>query len=198
MGDTGPEQHRRHRGPDQESRSMEQLPRRGVGPVARMNAQQADVAQLVEHHLAKVRVAGSNPVVRSRESPGSGPAKGQNRVRVAHLAAPFTTSAPHFLTFFGRRAGDPLFLCVRVPARYRDRRSLGNEAGQRGDIRSMRIGRRTLVSKATLNRLLSRSGERGATTVILTALGKWVADGTRRRTYRVGGVAAVMATAGVA
>ena len=28
----------------------------------------ADVAQLVEHHLAKVRVAGSNPVVRSRGS----------------------------------------------------------------------------------------------------------------------------------
>src|SRR5699024_7666534 len=27
----------------------------------------ADVAQLVEHHLAKVRVAGSNPVVRSEE-----------------------------------------------------------------------------------------------------------------------------------
>ena len=26
----------------------------------------ADVAQLVAHHLAKVRVAGSNPVVRSR------------------------------------------------------------------------------------------------------------------------------------
>ena len=26
----------------------------------------ADVAQLVEHHLAKVRVAGSNPVVRSQ------------------------------------------------------------------------------------------------------------------------------------
>ena len=25
----------------------------------------ADMAQLVEHHLAKVRVAGSNPVVRS-------------------------------------------------------------------------------------------------------------------------------------
>ena len=33
-------------------------------------AQQADVAQLVEHHLAKVRVAGSNPVVRSNKSPG--------------------------------------------------------------------------------------------------------------------------------
>ena len=28
----------------------------------------ADVAQLVEHHLAKVRVAGSNPVVRSKSS----------------------------------------------------------------------------------------------------------------------------------
>jgi hypothetical protein len=32
----------------------------------------ADVAQLVEHHLAKVRVAGSNPVVRS-EVPESVP-----------------------------------------------------------------------------------------------------------------------------
>ena len=28
----------------------------------------ADMAQLVEHHLAKVGVAGSNPVVRSRNS----------------------------------------------------------------------------------------------------------------------------------
>ena len=28
-------------------------------------ARQADMAQLVEHHLAKVGVAGSNPVVRS-------------------------------------------------------------------------------------------------------------------------------------
>ncbi len=30
----------------------------------------ADVAQLVEHHLAKVRVAGSNPVVRSEGPQG--------------------------------------------------------------------------------------------------------------------------------
>ncbi len=29
----------------------------------------ADVAQLVEHHLAKVGVAGSNPVVRSTNHP---------------------------------------------------------------------------------------------------------------------------------
>ena len=32
----------------------------------------ADVAQLVAHHLAKVRVAGSNPVVRSEGSRRSG------------------------------------------------------------------------------------------------------------------------------
>src|SRR5919112_3300348 len=32
---------------------------------ARQQHSNADVAQLVEHHLAKVRVAGSNPVVRS-------------------------------------------------------------------------------------------------------------------------------------
>ena len=31
----------------------------------------ADVAQLVEHHLAKVRVAGSSPVVRSEEGPSA-------------------------------------------------------------------------------------------------------------------------------
>ena len=37
-----------------------------------MDAHRADVAQLVEHHLAKVGVAGSNPVVRSDERPPSG------------------------------------------------------------------------------------------------------------------------------
>ncbi len=31
--------------------------------------QHADVAQLVAHHLAKVRVAGSNPVIRSKANP---------------------------------------------------------------------------------------------------------------------------------
>ncbi len=31
--------------------------------------QRADVAQLVAHHLAKVRVAGSNPVIRSKANP---------------------------------------------------------------------------------------------------------------------------------
>ena len=36
-----------------------------VGGFASAGGDHADVAQLVEHHLAKVRVAGSNPVVRS-------------------------------------------------------------------------------------------------------------------------------------
>ena len=35
----------------------------------RFDCRHADVAQLVEHHLAKVRVAGSNPVVRSNRIP---------------------------------------------------------------------------------------------------------------------------------
>ena len=35
----------------------------------RLQSANADVAQLVEHQLPKLRVAGSNPVVRSHESP---------------------------------------------------------------------------------------------------------------------------------
>ena len=41
------------------------------------NLTYADVAQLVEHHLAKVRVAGSNPVVRS-EKVSHLPRRGRN------------------------------------------------------------------------------------------------------------------------
>ena len=36
--------------------------------IRRRELRHADVAQLVEHHLAKVRVAGSNPVVRSEDT----------------------------------------------------------------------------------------------------------------------------------
>ena len=36
--------------------------------LAKAKPRDADMAQLVEHHLAKVGVAGSNPVVRSRNS----------------------------------------------------------------------------------------------------------------------------------
>ena len=38
----------------------------------------ADVAQLVEHHLAKVRVAGSNPVVRSQVTVWPDPSGGRS------------------------------------------------------------------------------------------------------------------------
>ena len=37
-----------------------------VGCSGNISLRDADMAQLVEHHLAKVGVAGSNPVVRSR------------------------------------------------------------------------------------------------------------------------------------
>ena len=40
-----------------------------VRDAVKIAARTADVAQLVAHHLAKVRVAGSNPVVRSRHRP---------------------------------------------------------------------------------------------------------------------------------
>ncbi len=88
---------------------MTMVHRGGTATVARIVPRQADVAQLVEHHLAKVRVAGSNPVVRSGESPGSGGARGRNRPLEARFGAPRTTFAPHFLEFFGRGAVDPFF-----------------------------------------------------------------------------------------
>src|SRR6476620_976806 len=64
-----------------------------VAPPRSGDAAHADVAQLVAHHLAKVRVAGSNPVVRSDSTVGpptaggvaewlrQGPAKPCTRVR---------------------------------------------------------------------------------------------------------------------
>jgi hypothetical protein len=42
--------------------------------VATSRLWRADVAQLVAHHLAKVRVAGSNPVIRSKGAVASTPA----------------------------------------------------------------------------------------------------------------------------
>ena len=67
----------------------------------------ADVAQLVEHHLAKVRVAGSNPVVRSKEIPG----------QVAIVAnQPDPRRASHSVgnTRFGWLAAGPLTLTFRT------------------------------------------------------------------------------------
>ena len=48
------------------------------GIIGRSSWQHADVAQLVEHHLAKVRVAGSNPVVRSEVPEAVSRADGQH------------------------------------------------------------------------------------------------------------------------
>lgn len=51
----------------------------------------ADVAQLVEHHLAMVRVAGSNPVVRSEpDRPGPGGSWRHGRVVRQGSAKPST------------------------------------------------------------------------------------------------------------
>ena len=62
-----------------------------------MPTRNADVAQLVEHHLAKVRVAGSNPVVRSNRSPGerpfSGPLVASGLSALYRFALPFFVAA---------------------------------------------------------------------------------------------------------
>ena len=69
----------------------------------------ADVAQLVAHHLAKVRVAGSNPVVRSDSTVGpptaggvaewlrQGPAKPCTRVRFPPPARAISSVGERFL-----------------------------------------------------------------------------------------------------
>src|SRR5262249_3050911 len=64
-----------------------------IGGTRPMGGVHADVAQLVEHHLAKVRVAGSNPVVRS-EAPDAcrGGAEGQHGSQGAQPGSP--TSEP--------------------------------------------------------------------------------------------------------
>ena len=53
----------------------------------------ADVAQLVAHHLAKVRVAGSNPVVRS-EWVGTHPTVGWPRGEARDCKSLYTGSNP--------------------------------------------------------------------------------------------------------
>jgi hypothetical protein len=55
----------------------------------------ADVAQLVEHHLAKVRVAGSSPVVRSNESAGERHFRSARAGSADGAHHGCTTSAPH-------------------------------------------------------------------------------------------------------
>lgn len=60
-------------------------PERGRDSLETMReTEYADVAQLVEHHLAKVRVAGSNPVVRSIDTSEVGP-EGRYAAQAADL-----------------------------------------------------------------------------------------------------------------
>ena len=69
---------------------------RRLAPLLESSSQQADVAQLVEHHLAKVRVAGSNPVVRSK-TPGQGVGASQGLTSCPSSAhrLPITVDDPH-------------------------------------------------------------------------------------------------------
>ena len=66
----------------------------GYSPAA--HAVHADVAQLVEHHLAKVRVAGSSPVIRSQSGIHSIPlgVVGWPRGEAAACKAVYTGSNP--------------------------------------------------------------------------------------------------------
>ena len=66
----------------------------GISPAAQ--AVHADVAQLVEHHLAKVRVAGSSPVIRSQSGIHSIPlgVVGWPRGEAAACKAVYTGSNP--------------------------------------------------------------------------------------------------------
>src|ERR1700691_2585900 len=85
--------------------------RPGGDTVASMSDLHADVAQLVEHHLAKVRVAGSNPVVRS-EVPDTVP-----RADGPHGSSVPAAGSPAGLSFGGMaewlRQG-PAKPCTRV------------------------------------------------------------------------------------
>jgi hypothetical protein len=82
----------------------------------------ADVAQLVAHHLAKVRVAGSNPVIRStpaitmparlaqRESASLTRKRSlvQSQYRAQKMKAPFEfRRGPSFVRRAGRSSGSP-------------------------------------------------------------------------------------------
>jgi hypothetical protein len=65
----------------------------------------ADVAQLVAHHLAKVRVAGSNPVIRSKVFIGINPAVEWPSGEATACKAVHTGSIPVSTSFFGPGRG---------------------------------------------------------------------------------------------
>ena len=79
-------------GPEGERQALPETPARSLRErqdrLQFLNAPRvrADVAQLVEHHLAKVRVAGSNPVVRSEVPDAVPPADGPHGSSVPERA----------------------------------------------------------------------------------------------------------------
>ena len=67
----------------------------------RQEAHIAKVAQLVEHDLAKVRVAGSNPVFRSKQSDASGffvPFKNKVELQWQERRIPWITPLLYYIT----------------------------------------------------------------------------------------------------
>lgn len=60
--------------------SLENNPLRQIEALGIVFSVDADMAQLVEHHLAKVRVAGSNLVFRSKKTHAIGAGKTPSRV----------------------------------------------------------------------------------------------------------------------
>src|SRR4051812_18052464 len=67
----------------------------------------ADVAQLVEHHLAKVRVASSNLVIRSIRVQFGAPERGAELVFPGSSVSPSCRDASRTLKFPKGRAADP-------------------------------------------------------------------------------------------
>src|SRR6478752_6339937 len=86
------------------------------GRAALRDVRQADVAQLVAHHLAKVRVAGSNPVVRSKRSrpPPGGPPRWDGREARQRPAKPCTRVRIPFPPRKKAVSSDPLEWCGAI------------------------------------------------------------------------------------
>lgn len=86
----------------------------------RSRPRRADVAQLVAHHLAKVRVAGSNPVIRSKVQVASIPAVEWPSGEATACKAVHTGSIPVSTSSFGT----PARLAQRESASLTRKRSL--------------------------------------------------------------------------
>ena len=85
----------------------------------------ADVAQLVERDLAKVEVAGSSPVVRS---------KGMHQIPFPLYEVPASTTKPG-LRAFSRQRGD----LIRNPRPRRSKRTRVESSGPRNRCRFQRL-----------------------------------------------------------